>query len=147
MKSKLVDKEKHYIFLDEVQKVKKFEEVVNSLRASTDNTSIFITGSNSKLLSQELSTVLSGGYVLFNIFPLSYKKFTSFSGKKAKEEESFWNYVKWGWLPNRCEFTSENNIKVIIATNHLPFVRNFIGESFNVNYLENLILSAEIHKI
>ena len=57
IKDKLLDKDKYYIFLDEIQKVERFEEVVNSLRASTTNTSIFITGSNSKLLSQELSTV------------------------------------------------------------------------------------------
>ena len=69
IKKDIVDKNKYYIFLDEIQKVENFEEVVNSLRASTNNISIFITGSNSKLLSQELSSVLSGRYVLFNIFP------------------------------------------------------------------------------
>lgn len=68
IKDQLLDKNKYYIFLDEIQKVENFEEVVNSLRASTNNISIFITGSNSKLLSQELSSVLSGRYVLFNIF-------------------------------------------------------------------------------
>lgn len=111
IKEQLKDKKKYYIFLDEIQKVDKFEEVVNSLRASTNNTSIFITGSNSKLLSQELSTVLSGRYVLFNIYPLSYKEFVELTNKKAKDEETFWNFVKWGGLPNRCEFEEENNIK------------------------------------
>ena len=57
IKEKITDRKKYYIFLDEIQKVEKFEEVVNSLRASVDNISIFITGSNSKLLSNELSTV------------------------------------------------------------------------------------------
>ena len=111
VKDKIVDKEKYYIFLDEIQKVNKFEEVVNSLRASTKNTSIFITGSNSKLLSQELSSVLSGRYVLFNIFPLSYKEFIELSQKDAENEETFWDYIKWGGLPNRCQFLNENNIK------------------------------------
>jgi predicted AAA+ superfamily ATPase len=111
IKEQLTDKKKYYIFLDEIQKVDKFEEVVNSLRASTNNTSIFITGSNSKLLSQELSTVLSGRYVLFNIFPLSYKEFVELSNKKADDEETFWDYLKWGGLPNRCQFEKENNIK------------------------------------
>ena len=111
IKEQLKDKKKYYIFLDEIQKVDKFEEVVNSLRASTNNTSIFITGSNSKLLSQELSTVLSGRYVLFNIYPLSYKEFVELTNKAAKDEETFWNFVKWGGLPNRCEFEEENNIK------------------------------------
>ena len=104
IKDKLLDKDKYYIFLDEIQKVERFEEVVNSLRASTTNTSIFITGSNSKLLSQELSTVLSGRYVLFNIYPLSYKEFIELSRKDAHDEKTFWNYVEWGGLPNRCEF-------------------------------------------
>ncbi len=75
VKEKIVNEKKYYVFLDEIQKVSKFEEVVNSLRASIENISIFITGSNSKLLSNELSTVLSGRYVLFNIYPLSYKEF------------------------------------------------------------------------
>ncbi len=111
IKSKLIDDKKYYIFLDEIQKVEKFEDVINSLRASTDNTSIFITGSNSKLLSQELSTVLSGRYVLFNIYPLSYKEFTLLTKKNPLDEDTFWNYVKWGGLPNRCEFNDEDNIK------------------------------------
>lgn len=111
IKSKIVDKKKYYIFLDEIQKVEKFEDVVNSLRASIDNISIFITGSNSKLLSSELSTVLSGRYVLFNIYPLSYKEFIELTGKDEKNEETFWNFVKWGGLPNRAQFSDETNIK------------------------------------
>lgn len=111
IKELLIDTDKYYIFLDEIQKVDKFEEVVNSLRASTNNTSIFITGSNSKLLSQELSSVLSGRYVLFNIYPLSYKEFIELSKKDATDEKTFWNYVKWGGLPNRCQFDNETNIK------------------------------------
>ncbi len=111
IKEKIIDEKKYYVFLDEVQKVDKFEEVVNSLRASIDNISIFITGSNSKLLSNELSTVLSGRYVLFNIYPLSYKEFIELTGKNGKSDENFWDFVKWGGLPNRTQFTDENNIK------------------------------------
>ncbi len=111
IKEKIVDNNKYYVFLDEIQKVEKFEDVVNSLRASIENISIFITGSNSKLLSNELSTVLSGRYVLFNIYPLSYKEFIELTQKPAKSEESFWDFVKWGGFPNRTQFTDENNIK------------------------------------
>lgn len=111
IKEKIVDDNKYYVFLDEIQKVEKFEDVVNSLRASIDNISIFITGSNSKLLSNELSTVLSGRYVLFNIYPLSYKEFIELTGKDAKLEETFWDFVKWGGLPNRTQFTEESNIQ------------------------------------
>lgn len=111
IKEKIVDEKKYYVFLDEIQKVNKFEEVINSLRASIENISIFITGSNSKLLSNELSTVLSGRYILFNIYPLSYKEFIELTGKEAKSDETFWNFVKWGGLPNRTQFIEEGNIK------------------------------------
>lgn len=111
IKEQIKDNNKYYVFLDEIQKVDKFEDVVNSLRASIENISIFITGSNSKLLSNELSTVLSGRYVLFNIYPLSYKEFIELTNKNAKSQESFWDFVRWGGLPNRTQFTDENNIK------------------------------------
>jgi len=111
IKEKIIEDKKYYVFLDEIQKVEKFEEVVNSLRASIENISIFITGSNSKLLSNELSTVLSGRYVLFPIYPLSYKEFIQLTGKDGNSEETFWDFVKWGGLPNRTQFTEENNIK------------------------------------
>ena len=111
IKEKIIDEKKYYVFLDEIQKVDKFEDVVNSLRASINNISIFITGSNSKLLSNELSTVLSGRYVLFNIYPLSYREFIALTNKNGKSEETFWDFVKWGGLPNRTQFTDEVNIK------------------------------------
>lgn len=111
VKEKIKDNKKYYIFLDEIQNVEKFEIVVNSLRASLENISIFITGSNSKLLSNELSTVLSGRYVLFNIYPLTYKEYIELTGKNPKDEENFWDFVKWGGLPNRVQFTNEINIK------------------------------------
>ena len=111
IKDKIQDIKKYYVFLDEIQKVEKFEEVVNSLRASLENISIFITGSNSKMLSNELSTVLSGRYVLFNIYPLNYKEFVELTGKDPKDENTFWDFIKWGGLPNRTQFTDEDNIK------------------------------------
>ena len=111
IKEKIKDNKKYYIFLDEIQNVEKFEIIVNSLRASLENISIFITGSNSKLLSNELSTVFSGRYVLFNIYPLTYKEYIELTGKDPKDEENFWDFVKWGGLPNRVQFTNEINIK------------------------------------
>ncbi len=111
VKSKIKDNKMYYLFLDEVQNVEDFEKVVNSLRASIKNISIFLTGSNSKLLSDELSTVLSGRYVLFNINPLSYKEYVLLTQKDGYNLETFWDYAKWGGLPNRCEFSDETDIK------------------------------------
>ncbi len=110
IKEKIKDDNMYYIFLDEIQYVDHFEKVVNSLRASL-NVSIFMTGSNSKLLSKELSTVLSGRYVSFNIYPLSYKEYIEYTKKDAKNLDNFFDYMKWGGLPNRLTFESEINIK------------------------------------
>ncbi len=111
IKEKIIDDKRYYLFLDEVQNVENFEKVVNSLRASIKNLSIFLTGSNSKMLSDELSSVLSGRYVLFNINPLSYKEYVSLTKKDGNDLNTFWDYAKWGGLPNRCEFKNEIDIK------------------------------------
>lgn len=111
VKGKIKDDKIYYLFLDEVQNVNDFEKVVNSLRASIKNISIFLTGSNSKMLSDELSTVLSGRYVLFNINPLSYKEYILLTNKNGYDMDTFWDYARWGGLPNRCEFTNEIDLK------------------------------------
>ena len=110
IKDKIIDKDLYYLFFDEIQNVNEFEKVVNSLRASL-NVSIFMTGSNSKLLSNELSTVLSGRYVSFNINPLNYREYIELTGQDAYDEKAFWDFIEWGGLPNRLDFTNENNIK------------------------------------
>ena len=110
IKDKIKDDLIYYLFFDEIQNVDNFEKVINSLRAS-QNVSIFITGSNSRLLSEELSTVLSGRYVSFKINPLSYKEVLKLTGMKNSTNEIFEDYMKWGSLPNRFEFKKEEAIK------------------------------------
>ena len=111
IKEQIVDRALYYVFLDEIQNVDCFEKVVNSLRASVKNISIFITGSNGKLLSEELSTVLSGRYISFQINPLNYREYIELTGRDGKNKETFDDFVKWGGLPNRIQFTDESNIK------------------------------------
>ncbi len=110
VKDRIQDEKLYYLFFDEIQNVENFEKVINSLRAS-EKVSIFITGSNSRLLSEELSTVLSGRYVSFKINPLSYTEVLELLGKEKSTDEIFENYLKWGSLPNRFEFTQEESIK------------------------------------
>ena len=74
VKSKIKDESKYYLFFDEIQNVNDFERVINSFRA-TMNVSIFITGSNSKLLSSELATHLSGRYISLKIMPFTFKEY------------------------------------------------------------------------
>lgn len=79
--SKLIRQEKHYLFFDEIQNVNEFDLVVNSFRATYD-VSIFITGFNSRLLSGELATHLSGRTVSFRILPFNFKEFCQFHGER-----------------------------------------------------------------
>ena len=110
IKEKIIDDKLYYLFFDEIQNVDNFEKVINSLRASK-KVSIFITGSNSRLLSEELSTLLSGRYVSFKINPLSYKEVIELLGKDKSTDEIFLDYLKWGSLPNRFEFKKDEAIK------------------------------------
>ena len=63
------------------------------------------------MLSDELSSVLSGRYVLFNINPLSYKEYVDLTKKDGNDINVFWDYARWGGLPNRCEFDDIVDIK------------------------------------
>ena len=141
IKTHIKDEEKYYIFLDEIQNVVGFEKVINSIRAS-ENTSIFITGSNSKLLSNELSSILSGRYINFNISPLCYREFVELSEKNGADEDTFWNYMKWGGLPNRVEFSDENNIKDYLYSVYDSIILRDIVERIGLKdvSLFNLIL-------
>ena len=142
IKEKIKDDKLYYLFLDEAQNVESFEKVVNSLRASVKNISIFLTGSNSKMLSDELSTVLSGRYVLFNINPLSYKEYTELTNKNGYDIETFWDYAKWGGLPNRCEFTNETDIKNYLHSVYDSIILRDVVKRLNLkdSYLFDVIL-------
>ena len=96
-------KKKCYVFLDEIQEVKDWEKCINSLRVNEEyNFDIYITGSNAKLLSGELSTYLAGRYVEFVIYPFSFKEFLD-TLKSIQQNisirEAFQKYIKFGGMP------------------------------------------------
>ena len=100
---------KYYVFLDEIQKVEDFEKGINSLRI-TNNYSIFITGSNSRMTLLELSTDLSGRYVSFRINPLSFKEIVKLTKTKEEDyEKLLFDVFKWGGLPQRFLFENDND--------------------------------------
>ena len=76
LQSNLVPDKMNYLFWDEIQAVESFERAVNSLRLK-ENVSLYLTGSNSQILSGELATLLSGRYITIHIQPLSFKEFVS----------------------------------------------------------------------
>lgn len=109
IKSLVSDDKTYYVFLDEVQKVENFEKAINSLRI-TDQFSIFITGSNSKMTFLELSTDLSGRYVSFRINPLSFREIVELTNTK---EENYFDLLldifEWGTLPQRFMFENKSS--------------------------------------
>lgn len=95
--SKLVPNKPTYVFLDEIQKVSDFEKAVDSLYVK-DNVDIYITGSNSFLLSGELATLLSGRYVEISMLPLSFSEYYELRGKE-NPDELFADFLKDGGFP------------------------------------------------
>ena len=90
---------KVYIFIDEIQLIKDWEKTINSYSQDyTAEYELFISGSNSKLLSGELATLLSGRYVCFNVFPFSYQEYLMVTGKEQMKQ-SYLDYINSGGLP------------------------------------------------
>lgn len=101
IKSKLYQGGKTYLFLDEVQEVKDWEKAVNSFMIDFD-VDIYVTGSNSRMMSSEISTYLTGRYVSFHIYPLTFAEYLMF--RKEYEEigavhEEFYRYLRYGGFP------------------------------------------------
>lgn len=100
---------KYYIFLDEIQEIPNWQIAVKDLRLDTNN-SIFITGSNSKLLSKEILSLLSGRYVSFRIRPFVYKEILEYS-KELNKTISTTDYLIWGGFPARFMLNDTTSVK------------------------------------
>ena len=109
IKSNVKDNKLYYIFLDEIQKIEKFEKAINSLRI-TNQFSIFVTGSNSRMTFAELSTDLSGRYVSFRVYPLTFKEIVKLTDTKIEDyEKLLLDIFEWGSLPQRFSFKDDNS--------------------------------------
>ena len=92
-----------YVLLDEVQEADGWEQAVNSLRVDID-CDIYVTGSNAKLLSGELATLLAGRYVEIRVYPLNFEEYLAFAAENESEaklpiQEQFANFLRFGGLP------------------------------------------------
>lgn len=138
--AKIIPSKKTAIFIDEIQDIKEFEKALRSLQAE-GKYDIYCSGSNANLLSGELATFLSGRYIEFKIFPLTYLEFLDFQ-KLDNTDENFNQYLKFGGLPylKNLRLTNEvvfEYLKNIYKTILLKDVvsRNSIR---NIDFLENL---------
>ena len=117
LKEKLSPVGKTYLFLDEVQEIRGWEKVVNSL-ASDFDVDLYITGSNSRMMSSEIATYLTGRYVSFRIFTLSFGEYLMFKSKFANVGEpktELANYVRLGGFPaTHLQAYSQDEIYTIV---------------------------------
>lgn len=124
---------KNYLFIDEIQNVKGFEKMINAWREE-GNFSIFITGSNSYLLSGELVTKLTGRYIEFNILPLSFDEYLNvkkFFGKQVSDDPTeLRNYIYEGGFPYVLKLSSMNDKR--------RYVQNLIDEIYEKDVKKRL---------
>ena len=102
LESRIKDNSPYYIFLDEIQFVEDWPEVINSVKTKHRNASIFLTGSNSKLLDDDKESILGGRTISFRIMPFTFAEFHAFhvqQGSANDPDREFADYMKWGGFP------------------------------------------------
>lgn len=134
IKSKIKDDKKYYLFFDEIQNVSEFELAINSFR-STLNVSIFLTGSNGKLLSGELSTHLSGRYISFKMLPFSFAENCEVKNITNPTEKDLAGYVEWGGMPQLNNINTNEEKKM------------FLQDLYNSIILKDIIERSDIKDV
>lgn len=136
VKDRIKDSQKYYLIFDEIQNVINFEKAINSFRA-TLNCSIFISGSNGKLLSGDLATHLSGRYVSFRIMPFSFKEFCQVKkiDRNKVSKVDFFDYLNYGGMPQRFLMGSELETKV------------YLRDLYNSIVLKDILQTSKIKDI
>lgn len=142
IKARLVDNKKNYIFLDEIQLCPEFQKAVDSLY-NKKNTDIYLTGSNSDLLSGEIATLLSGRYITINMHPFSFSEYLK--GREENDlpvadlEQCYYDYVRYGSLPFTVQLKSdERNIHQYLNGVYNTILLKDISARHQINDISNL---------
>lgn len=131
---------KLYIFLDEIQNVVQWEKAVNSFRVDFDS-DIYITGSNSHLLSSEFATLLAGRYVSFEVYPFSFseiKKYKILDGTFESDEKLFADYLHFGGFPQRFQLKTEDAVFSYLSDIYNSVVLKDVMERNKINNIQLL---------
>lgn len=143
VKGKIRNNEKHYILLDEIQEVEAWEKAINSF-AVDFNVDIYITGSNSKLLSGELATYLAGRYVEFPIYTLSFKEMLFFKAEQQNFEpasiySNFELFLRMGGFPaiHNASYSSESAYQIVHDIYSSVILRDAV-QRYNIRDVELL---------
>ena len=145
VKDAMKDDGKYYLFLDEVQFMPRFEEVLNSL-LRVSNLDVYVTGSNSKFLSSDIVTEFRGRGDEVSIYPLSFTEF--YSAFQGNYEDAWEEYMRYGGLPQVAQFTTERQkeeyLKNIFANVYIKDVveRNRLQNVDEIGTLVDILASA-----
>ncbi|HED38701.1 MAG TPA: ATP-binding protein [Ignavibacteria bacterium] len=135
------DERANYIFIDEIQEITNFEKAIRSLLLN-DKNDIYLTGSNAKLLSGELATLLAGRTIEINIYSLSYSEFLNFH-KITDNQQSLEKYFKYGGLPYLINLKPEDAVVFEYLKNIYSTIvfRDVVARYNlrNINFLEKLL--------
>ena len=138
LKSRLSPEGKTYLFLDEVQEIEGWERVVNSL-ASDFDVDLYVTGSNSRMMSSEIATYLTGRYISFRIFTLSFGEYLMFKRKYAPVSDAkteLANYVRLGGFPaTHLQAYSQEEVYTIVR------------DIYNSTIFSDIVRRSQIRKI
>ena len=165
IKSSISSDDMHYLLLDEVQEVPRWEKAVNSI-CEECNVDVYVTGSNSKLMSSEISTYLTGRYVLIPVYPLSFNEFLKFKNADISAAKQLLpEYIRFGGFPIvalgnydersayqivegiynsviTCDITKRHNIKDFDLFNRVvKFVIDNVGKTFSANSIVKFLKS------
>lgn len=127
---------KIYLFFDEIQVVPQWEKLINSYFAK-ENFDIYITGSNSKLLSGEFATYLSGRYVELNIYPFSFREYIEYNGITDDFRSHFYKYLEDGGMPSTYDYGGDGK-KLIIMDLYNSIVLKDIIQRNNIKNVDLL---------
>jgi predicted AAA+ superfamily ATPase len=138
---KTSSKEKMYVFIDEIQEIHDFEKALRDLQA-LETYDLYISGSNATLLSSEIATYLTGRYIEFEIYSLTYAEFLDFH-QLVKGKESFLQYMKFGGLPylKHLDLQEEIVYDYVKSLYNTILLRDIVGRYNvrNVDFLDTLI--------
>jgi len=143
IKNKLAANQRTYLFLDEIQEIEHWERLVNTFTAEAEyDVDIFVTGSNSKMMSSEISTYLTGRYVSFRIHPLSFSEYLEFRKKYSELPDSldlnkeFMRYIEYGGFP-------AVHLKPLTLDEAYVIVRDI----YNTTVYTDIVKGSQIRKI
>ena len=129
--SKLLNDKMNYVFIDEVQKINEFQKACDSLYIKK-NVDLYITGSNSKLLSGELATLLSGRYVEIKMLPLSFKEYISYVGE-TDIQKKYVDYITKSSFPYTLKLDSSKDIRMYLDGLYNTVIVNDIAERKDIS--------------